>query len=66
MVLPRGGDYIRLAVSRSPEAMIRVINPVFFRKCIPYGDVGLGESYVEGDWDTDDIVKVLMVSDQHG
>lgn len=39
-------------------ADIRVINPVFFEKCALYGDVGLGESYVDGDWETDSIERV--------
>ena len=41
------------------EAIIRVINNNFFRKCVLFGDVGFGESYVDGDWETDDIVKVV-------
>ncbi len=31
----------------------------FFRKCLLYGDIGFGESYVDGDWDTDDITQVI-------
>ncbi|MEI7999282.1 MAG: cyclopropane-fatty-acyl-phospholipid synthase family protein [Candidatus Omnitrophota bacterium] len=31
----------------------------FFTKCLLYGDVGFGESYVDGDWDTEDITKVI-------
>ena len=59
MVLPTGEEVLYGLKSPGPEATIRVINTAFFKKCILYGDVGLGESYVDGDWDTDDIVKVL-------
>ena len=41
-------------------ANIKVTNNVFFKKCVLYGDVGFGESYVHGDWQTDDITKVIM------
>jgi cyclopropane-fatty-acyl-phospholipid synthase len=41
------------------HATVKVVRPEFFRKCLLYGDVGFGEAYVEGDWDTDDITKVI-------
>lgn len=31
----------------------------FFKRCAFYGNVGLGESYTEGLWDTDDIREVV-------
>ena len=40
-------------------AHIRIINEIFFKKCVLFGDVGFGESYVDGDWDTDDITRVI-------
>jgi len=40
-------------------ARIRVRNPVFFRKCVLFGDIGFGESYVDGDWETEDIAAVV-------
>jgi cyclopropane-fatty-acyl-phospholipid synthase len=36
-----------------------VRNPAFFTKCLLYGDVGFGESYVDGDWDTPSIRDVI-------
>jgi cyclopropane-fatty-acyl-phospholipid synthase len=41
------------------HARIIVNNPVFFRKLVLATDIGLGESYVDGDWDTDDIGQVI-------
>jgi cyclopropane-fatty-acyl-phospholipid synthase len=38
---------------------IQVHNSAFFKKCVLYGDIGFGESYVDGDWDTDDIAAVV-------
>ncbi len=31
----------------------------FFQRCALYGDIGFGEAYVEGDWDTDNIAEVV-------
>lgn len=59
VVLPNGEELLYGSKAPGPEATIRVLNPVFFKRCILYGDVGLGESYVDGDWETDDLVQTL-------
>ncbi|MCA9406076.1 MAG: hypothetical protein KC684_06030, partial [Candidatus Omnitrophica bacterium] len=41
------------------EAALTVKNNDFFKKCVLFGDVGFGESYVDGDWETEDITKVI-------
>jgi cyclopropane-fatty-acyl-phospholipid synthase len=33
--------------------------PDFFKHVALFGNVGFGESYVHGDWDTDDIAAVI-------
>jgi cyclopropane-fatty-acyl-phospholipid synthase len=43
----------------APAAKIRIHNPIFFRKCVLFGDIGFGESYVDGDWETDSIANVV-------
>ncbi len=40
-------------------ATVQVKSPAFFHKCLLFGDVGFGESYVDGDWTTDSIKKVV-------
>jgi cyclopropane-fatty-acyl-phospholipid synthase len=40
-------------------AHVRIVRPVFFKRCVLFGDVGFGESYVDGDWETDDITQVI-------
>lgn len=42
-----------------PRARIAIHHEDFFRKCALYGNVGLGESYMDGDWDTPDIRAAL-------
>lgn len=59
MELPGGSLRIYGSGSRGPEAMMRIHSNDFFRKCVLYGDVGFGESYVDGDWDSDDVTKVI-------
>jgi len=41
------------------SAAIRIRDAVFFKRCMLFGDVGFGESYVDGDWDTDSIERVI-------
>jgi cyclopropane-fatty-acyl-phospholipid synthase len=42
-----------------PRAQIAIRNDEFFRKCALYGNVGLGEAYVDGDWETSNIRAVI-------
>jgi len=41
------------------SANVRILNDNFFKRCVLFGDVGFGEAYVDGDWDTDDITQVI-------
>lgn len=43
----------------SVQADLFVRNDDFFRKCLLYGDIGFGESFVDGDWDTNDVTQVI-------
>ena len=55
-----GGERILIGDGKDPvTAAIIVRDPAFFKRCILYGDIGFGESYVEGHWDTDDITRVI-------
>jgi cyclopropane-fatty-acyl-phospholipid synthase len=41
------------------RATIAVHHPRFFRRAVLNGDVGIGESYMDGDWSTPDLVAVI-------
>ncbi|MES2512841.1 MAG: cyclopropane-fatty-acyl-phospholipid synthase family protein [Bacteroidota bacterium] len=41
------------------KASIEIKNIRFFKRCMLYGDIGFGEAYVDGDWDTDNITNVM-------
>ena len=57
--LPSGKELQFGSPEASLQAQMRVVNKDFFRKCALFGDIGFGEAYVDGDWETDDITKVI-------
>ncbi len=57
--LPNGERKIIGTPGAEVSALIRVHAAAFFSKCVLFGDVGFGESYVDGDWDTDSIERVI-------
>lgn len=57
--LPSGESKMIGTPGANVSAVIRVRDTAFFRKCVLFGDVGFGESYVDGDWDTDSIERVI-------
>lgn len=60
MELPSGEKRIYGDDPNGICAHIRIKNRKnFFSKCVLYGDVGFGEAYVDGDWDTDDVTAVI-------
>ena len=59
LVLPDGTRADAGPDARPVAATVRVHDDAFFRKLARRGRMGLGESYVDGDWDADDLVRVL-------
>lgn len=53
------GELIQLGGTPELVANITIKNPEFFKRCILFGDIGFGEAYVDGDWDTDSITNVI-------
>lgn len=41
------------------SASITVNSEEFYKRCILFGDIGFGEAYVDGLWDTDNITSVI-------
>ena len=42
-----------------PQARMEVRDPAFYRRCAMTGDVGFGEAYQAGEWETDDVYSVI-------
>lgn len=51
-------DFGELGVPVTAEVMIRE-DQEFFKRCAYYGNVGMGEAYTDGIWDTPDIKAVV-------
>lgn len=62
LTLP-SGQKLRFGQSEeSPEdevAQIQVRSNRFFKRCILFGDIGFGEAYTDGDWETNDLTGVI-------
>lgn len=59
LVLPGGRNMIIGNGGGDISASITVHDPDFFRRCVLYGDIGFGEAYTDGLWDTPSITKVI-------
>lgn len=54
------GSTLRFGEPQGPAtAKIHVLNPQLFKRCVWHGDIGFGEAYVDGDWDTPSIKDVI-------
>lgn len=60
------GEVVRFGDGSNPrrarfglDARIQVVREDFFRRCFYYGDIGLAEAYMAGDWTTDDLAAVV-------
>lgn len=40
-------------------ARVRVEHEAFFRRALLYGDIGFAESYIDGEWQSDDLTAVI-------
>ena len=52
--LGKGGE-------NSLVATLQVENPIFFRKAVLGGSLGVADSYSDGDWSTPDMVKLFRL-----
>jgi len=50
-----------------PSAEIRIHSPAFYRQAAFGGSIGVGEAYMDGGWDCDDLtslIRLLMLNRQ--
>lgn len=57
--LPDGTEKIFGGLGSEPSAEIRVKDAEFFRYCVLYGPIGFAEAYMDGLWETGDLVAVI-------
>jgi len=53
------GETLFIGDGKGISANITVKNEEFYKRCILFGDIGFGEAYVDGLWDTDNITNVI-------
>jgi cyclopropane-fatty-acyl-phospholipid synthase len=57
--LPGDQNIVLGGEADGPQASVIVKDPAFFRKCVLFGNVGFGEAYMDGDWETPDLRAVI-------
>ena len=53
------GETLKIGNGGDITANIVVNSDEFYKRCILFGDIGFGEAYVDGLWDTDNITNVI-------
>jgi cyclopropane-fatty-acyl-phospholipid synthase len=59
LIMPDGEDITIGDGTGGIHARAEITDPDFFRRCLLYGDIGFGEAYVDGLWNTPDITAVI-------
>lgn len=59
LVLPNGSERVLGEPGASVTAEMRIKNADFFQKAALFGNVGFGEAYTDGDWETPDIAAAI-------
>jgi cyclopropane-fatty-acyl-phospholipid synthase len=68
MVFPEGTSRVFGNPQGPIGAVIHIKEEAFFRRVILHGEIGFGEAFVDGDWDTPDIAAVvrwMLANTQH-
>ncbi len=61
MLIPAGETLVFGTDNPDPMVTIQVTHNDFFKRIVFSGDVGLGEAYTAGNWNSDDPVALLML-----
>jgi cyclopropane-fatty-acyl-phospholipid synthase len=59
--LPDGGEEVFGLPGTGPKAELAVHRPRFFGRVMLSGDIGFGEAYVDGDWSSPGLVRLLCL-----
>ncbi len=59
VVLPGGKRRVFGTPGATPAATMRVHDDEFFSRVLLHGEIGAGEAYVDGLWDSDDLVALM-------
>jgi cyclopropane-fatty-acyl-phospholipid synthase len=53
------GELLQIGDGDGVEAKVHITSDAFFKRCVLYGDIGFGEAYMYGEWETDSITHVI-------
>lgn len=56
---PNGEKVVIGGKDTNVQAELTIRKDSFFKRCVLYGDIGFGEAYQDGEWDTDNITNVI-------
>lgn len=59
LTLPDGESFTMGTGEGNISARIDIVDNDFYKRVIMYGDIGFGEAYVDGLWETDNITNVI-------
>ena len=63
LTLPSGRTHVLEGSAAGPQAAMHVRRARMVRRLLTGGAVGLGESYMDGDWDSPDLTALLELAD---
>lgn len=66
MTLPNGTTHVFGDAASPVRANLRVKRATFFRRVLLWGDVGFGEAYQHGDFETDDLTALVRLFIENG
>lgn len=61
LTLPNGTHHEFHGQAPGPQAHLCIHNPAFVRKLLRKGSLGLAESYLDGDWDCEQLTPFLLL-----
>ena len=59
------GQALKFGSGGAGTASFRVVDNAFFRRTLFHGSIGFGESYMAGEWSTDDLAGTLVLLAQN-
>lgn len=59
VMTPDGRRHVFGGLYKGLQAEIRIVDDAFFRRCVLFGAIGFGESFVAGEWETPDLTRVI-------
>ena len=60
-IAPNGEVTLAKGANRGPQARFKINDWHVLRRIMARGDIGLGEEYIDGSWETDSVEKLISL-----